>query len=89
MDIVIEIPKDILRSMKVPEKELPDRLKIELALRLYQSGVLTFGKARSLAGMTKWDFQSLLGKEGIHMRYDVQDLEKDLSTLERLNGSNQ
>ena len=89
MDIVIEIPKDILRSMKVPEKELPDRLKIELALRLYQSGVLTFGKARSLAGMTKWDFQSLLGKEGIHRRYDVQDLEKDLSTLERLNGSNQ
>lgn len=84
MDTVIEIPKDILYSMKVPEKELSARLKTELALRLYQTGVLTFGKARSLAGMTKWDFQSLLGKEGIHRRYDVQDLEKDLSTLERV-----
>ena len=81
MDILLEIPKDILDSMKVPEKELPERLKVELALRLYQKGVLTFGKARSLAGMTKWEFQALLGKEGIFRRYDVQDLEKDISTL--------
>ena len=88
MHTVIEIPKDILHSMRVPEKELHDRLKIELALRLYQTGVLTFGKARSLAGMTKWDFQAIVGREGIHRRYDVLDLEKDLSTIERLRGGN-
>ncbi len=84
MDLVIEIPKDVLRSMKVPERELPQRLRIELALRLYQTGVLSYGKARRLAGMTKWDFQSLLGKEHILRRYDVEDLEKDLATLEKL-----
>ena len=48
MGIVVEIPKDILRSMKVPERELPQRLKVELALRLYQTGLLAFGKARRL-----------------------------------------
>lgn len=89
MDTIFEIPKDILHSMKLPEKELPNRLKIELAVRLYQTGVLTFGKARKLAGMTKWEFQSLLGKEGIQRRYDTEDLEKDLSTLEKLSGSRQ
>ena len=89
MGTVLEISKEISRSMKVPEKELPQRLKIELALRLYQTGVLTFGKARKLAGMTKWDFQSLLGKEDIPRRYDVEDLEKDLSTLEKIRGGSE
>ena len=84
MSEVFEIPKDILRSMKIPERELPQRLKIELAVRLYQTGVLSFGKARKLAGMTKWDFQLLLGREGILRRYGVEDLERDLSTLEKL-----
>jgi len=85
MGITIEIPKDISRSMKVPEGELPQRIRIELAVRLYQIGVLTLGKARRLAGMTKWDFQFLLGRERIFRRYDVEELEKDLSILEKLN----
>jgi predicted HTH domain antitoxin len=85
MGIMIEIPKDISRSMKVPESELSQRIRVELALRLYQIGVLTLGKARRLAGTTKWDFQLLLGRERILRRYDVAELEKDLSTLEKLN----
>ena len=84
MSVVLKIPKEIARSMKLPEKELPQRLKIELAVRLYQVGVLTFGKARELAGMSKWEFQFLLGQEGVLRRYDVEDLEKDLFTLEKL-----
>jgi len=84
MSLVLEIPKEITRSMKLPERELSQRLRAELAVRLYQVGVLTFGKARELAGMTKWEFQFLLGEEGILRRYDEEDLEKDLSTLERL-----
>jgi len=84
MSVVLKIPKEITRSMKLPEKELPQRLKMELAVRLYQVGVLTFGKARELAGMSKWEFQFLLGQEGVLRRYDVEDLEKDLFTLEKL-----
>ena len=86
MSITIEIPKNILHAMKIPEKELPERLKIELAIRLYQTGMLTFGKARKLAGMTKWDFQQILGVENIPGRYDVDELEKDLATLEKIDG---
>ena len=84
MSVVLEIPKEITRSMRLPERELSQRLRAELAVRLYQVGVLTFGKARRLAGLTKWEFQFLLGEEGILRRYDEEDLKKDLSTLERL-----
>jgi hypothetical protein len=40
--------------------------------------------ARKLAGITKWEFQSLLGEEGMLRRYDVEDPKKDLSTVEKL-----
>ena len=36
------------------------------------------------AEMSKWDFHALLGEEGIERRYDLQELEVDLVTLERL-----
>jgi len=42
---------------------------------------LTFGKARELAGMQKWDFHNLLGKKRIIRKYDMEELERDLNTL--------
>jgi predicted HTH domain antitoxin len=45
---------------------------------------LTFGQARQLAGMTRWDFRDLLGEEGILRRYAIEELEEDLQTLENL-----
>lgn len=68
----------------MPPGEQIARLHRELAVRLYQKGLLSFGKARELAGMSKWEFHLLLGEEGIVRRYDVEELEEDLKTLEAL-----
>jgi predicted HTH domain antitoxin len=59
-------------------------LRRELAVRLYQKGLLSLGKARELAGMSKWEFHWFLGEEGIVRRYDVEELEEDLRILETL-----
>jgi len=40
--------------------------------------------AAIMAEMTRWDFHDLLGEEGIPRRYDVEELEEDLQTLEEL-----
>lgn len=80
----IEIPEDLARSLKLPPDEAPGRLRQELALRLYEKEILGFGKARQLAGMTKWEFGDLLGQEGIQRHYDIEELEDDLETLEGL-----
>lgn len=80
--VIIEIPDKILRSVKIPPGEINERVKQELAIRLYEQGILTFGKARELAGMNKWDFHNLLGKKGIIRKYDMEELERDLKTLE-------
>lgn len=83
--IIIEIPDKILRSVKIPPGEINERVKQELAIRLYEQGILTFGKARELAGMQKWDFHNLLGKKGIIRKYDMEELERDLKTLAEFN----
>jgi len=80
----VEIPESISLAIKIPESELKARLKVELAIRLYQKGVLGFGKARELAGLNKWQFQEILAKENISLNYDVEELERDLETLRRL-----
>lgn len=79
--IVLEIPDDIGEALRLPAAERPARLRRELALRLYQKGLMSFGKARQLTGMSAWDFHRLLGEEGIERSYDLEELEHDLRTL--------
>jgi predicted HTH domain antitoxin len=82
--MVLEISDEVLHSLRVPPQEQVSRLRQELGLRLYAQELLTFGKARELAQMTKWEFHILLGKEGIVRHYDDDDLADDLNTLEIL-----
>ena len=80
----IQVSQGLQQAIRLPPEEVPVRLKRELAIRLYDKGLLTFGQARQLAGMTRWGFRDLLGEEGILRRYDVEELEEDLQTLEAL-----
>ena len=82
--MILEIPAELKQALRVPPEEQLARLRRELAVRLYQKDLLSFGKARELAGMSKWEFHFLLGEEGIVRRYDAEELEEDLRTLESL-----
>ena len=82
--MILEMPAELKEALRVPPEEQLARLRRELAVRLYQKDLLSFGKARELAGMSKWEFHFLLGEEGIVRRYDAEELEEDLRTLESL-----
>jgi len=75
----ISIPEDTLVSLKIPRDDLEKVLKLELATSLYQRGVISFGKARKLAGLSKWEFLEELGKRKIKRHYTEKELEEDLS----------
>ncbi len=75
----ISIPEDVLISIKIPEKDMENVLKQELAIALYQKGVISLGKARKLAGMSKWEFIEELGKRKIERHYTGRELEEDLA----------
>jgi predicted HTH domain antitoxin len=77
--LTLEIPSSVLEGAKLPEKELEDEFRKELALALYQRGVLSLGKARLLARMSRWQFEELLGKRRIARHYTVEDLQEDIN----------
>lgn len=78
--VVIEVPE----GLRVPPGELEKRLRIELALRLYEKGVASLGQARRIAGIPKWDFLELLAREGISLHYGEEELKEDLEVAKKL-----
>ncbi|MDX9785290.1 MAG: UPF0175 family protein [Desulfobacterales bacterium] len=84
MPLQLDVNDDIRDALRIPPAEQESRLRRELALRLYEKGLLSLGKARQLAGMGKWDFLLLLGQEEICRQYDEKDIDRDLSTLDHL-----
>ena len=82
--MVLEIPDELTEALRIPPQEQSSRLCRELAIRLYEKKLLSLGKARELAGMDIWEFHALLGEEGIVRNYDVEELKRDLDTLESL-----
>ena len=72
-----DVPQSAFRiPHSLPSAEVPQRLKRELAVRLYEKG--------ELAEMTRWDFHDLLGAEEIVRRYNVEELAEDIAVLETL-----
>ena len=80
--LVLEIPEDVAQALRFPTGEIDRELRKELALALYQRGALSAGKARTLAQMTRWAFDELLGQRRIRRHYSEQDLEEDLQYVQ-------
>ena len=74
----IEIPDSVYNSMKIPDKDKKDVILQELALALYKEEILSFGKARELAGLSKEDFHDLLGEKDIVRHYSLNNLKEDI-----------
>jgi predicted HTH domain antitoxin len=83
MKITVELPDD------VAQRPDPGREALEaLAVGGYRSGAFTHYQASQLLGMSRFEFDAWLKVRRIDDHaYDVDDLEQDLATLERLEAS--
>jgi predicted HTH domain antitoxin len=79
MTIQLEIPDHIAQAIRLPLAEQKEQLLLELALALYARGILSFGKARELTGLSKYEFGILLGKRDIPRHYEREDLQDDVT----------
>jgi predicted HTH domain antitoxin len=77
--LTLEVPSEVIDAVKLPPAEVEGELRKELALALYRRGVLSLGKARILAGMTRWQFEQVLSDRQIPRHYTETDLQDDLS----------
>jgi predicted HTH domain antitoxin len=74
----LKIPDEVIDALRVPPDEVEAELYKELAIALYQRGMLSSGKATALSGLTRQQFEDLLGQRKIKRHYGEADLEEDL-----------
>jgi predicted HTH domain antitoxin len=74
--ISIEIPESILIAEKTDEVSFARELRVLAAVKLYEMGRLSSGRAAELAGMSRVEFLLSLG------RYKVFPLISELNDLE-------
>ena len=84
MKITLDIPDEVIKIMNIPKNEISSELKIQVALYLYEKGKLSFGKARELSGLNKWEFMERLRKNQIPLKYDIEDFKEDVETIKEL-----
>lgn len=74
--IVVDVPEQVLLAEKMDEVEFGRELRTLAALKLYELGRLSSGRAADLAGMSRIDFLLAL------RRYRVFPFEAELHELE-------
>jgi predicted HTH domain antitoxin len=79
MSIQLEIPDHIAQAIRLPQVEQKQQLLVELAVALYARGILSFGKARELAALSKYEFGLLLGRRDVPRHYEADDLADDVA----------
>ena len=78
--IVLDVPEKVLLAEKMNEAEFARELSTLAAVKLYELGRLSSGRAAELAGMSRVEFLLSLG------RYRVFPLEAELRELEAAHG---
>ena len=81
--MILDIPPDVVEAARLPQDEKEKEFRKELAVALYQRGVLSLGKARVLAQMRRWEFEELLGQRKIVRHYTESDLKDDIQYARR------
>lgn len=83
MSINLRIPDSIARSLQLPGAEAEQRLRTKLAVALYAQGMLSFGKASELAGLSRYQFADIIGARRILRHYGEPELAEDLPDARR------
>ncbi len=78
-DMHLHIPRSVADAITLPEGRKEEELRRELAVTLYREEMLSFGKARELAGLDKFAFTQRLGARGIERHYGADELDEDLA----------
>jgi predicted HTH domain antitoxin len=83
LKVEIELPRDLLTALDIPESELSRRTKEWVVLELFQEGEISAGKAGEIIGLSKAGFLDLLDERRLpYLDADPQELEQDVAAAE-------
>jgi predicted HTH domain antitoxin len=81
--VEIELPRDLLTALDIPESELGRRAKEWVVLELFQEGAISTGKASEILGLTKAHFLDLLNERRLpYLDASPQELAHEVAAAE-------
>ena len=85
LTVALELPRDLLSALDVPQAEMEDRLRELIALELYREGRISSGKGAELLGVSKLAFIQLLSQRGIdYFTTSPDELQAEVTMLDQL-----
>ena len=77
--VEVEFPEEVLLSLKEDEAQFAKELKMLAAVKLFELGKLSSGRAAQLAGVTRVEFLLSLGRYKVSpFQLSDQDLQRDV-----------
>jgi hypothetical protein len=85
MELTVQIPDDVARSMSVSGGDLSRRALEALALEEFKSGHITKPELRRLLGFgTRYRLDGFLKAHGVYEDYTMEDFDQDRDALKQL-----
>ncbi len=78
MAVTLHSPDSVAGGLRLPEGDVEQRLRVELAVALYAQAILSLGKAAELAGLTRDKFGGVLADRGVARHYTEEELAEDV-----------
>lgn len=83
--ISLNLPRDLLGALDIPESQLPQQILEILALELFRQQRISAGKAAELLKVSKLDFIELLAQHQIpYFSESPDDLTAEIKAVEGL-----
>jgi len=86
--IEVEIPEDLLELLKhsrLGDRSVSQQIRFAMAIHLLQQGIISTGKAASIAGEPRATFELMLGEMGIPaVTYTLEDYRNDREASRKL-----
>ena len=87
MDVLLQVPDDIVERLQAQLEDLPRRALESLAADFYRARLLTSAEVQRMLGFqTRWETDAFLKEEEAYLRYSAADLDQDIETLRQLPG---
>jgi predicted HTH domain antitoxin len=76
----VELPEDLEFAVGLARSELADQVKLMAALKMFELGKISSGKAAELAGMSRVDFFAACGRYRVSLfNYPPEEIEAELA----------
>jgi predicted HTH domain antitoxin len=87
LTVTLELPRDLLGALEVPQVQMEARLRELIALELFREGRISSGKGAEILGISKLAFIQLLSQHGIdYFTESSEELKSEVAMLDQLLG---